>query len=175
MWLTIFDDLHKVMYMSIKPYENIKSFKECGRKKVVESFEWHKLVKHGHNIFGITIVNFGMLMHFHYLVVILDYFTYATFSFFELFWKQPNLYPFMHYVCFYRIVDDWSSMIIAFQTKYTSKYRVLSWSFETLVFPWKQMDFERRHIDWLVWRLTTTIAWHYKHTTKMEKQGFIKK
>jgi hypothetical protein len=39
MWLTIFDDLHKVMYMSIKPYENIKSFKECGRKKVVESFE----------------------------------------------------------------------------------------------------------------------------------------
>jgi hypothetical protein len=39
MWHTIFDDLHKVMYMSIKPYENIKSFKEYGRKKVVESFE----------------------------------------------------------------------------------------------------------------------------------------
>jgi hypothetical protein len=38
MWFTIFDDLHKVMYMSIIPYENIESFKECGRKKVVEIF-----------------------------------------------------------------------------------------------------------------------------------------
>jgi hypothetical protein len=30
------------MYMSINPYENIESFKDCGRKKVVENFEWHK-------------------------------------------------------------------------------------------------------------------------------------
>jgi hypothetical protein len=29
-------------------------------------------------------------------------------------------------------------------------------------------------IDWLVWRLTTTIAWHYMHTLEMKKKGFIK-
>jgi len=40
--LAILDGLHKVMYMSINPYENIEAFKDCGRKKVVESFEWHK-------------------------------------------------------------------------------------------------------------------------------------
>jgi len=39
MQLAILDGLHKVMYMSINPYENIESFKDCGRKKVVESSE----------------------------------------------------------------------------------------------------------------------------------------
>ncbi len=29
-------------------------------------------------------------------------------------------------------------------------------------------------IDWLVWRLTTTIARHYIHTLEMKKKGFIK-
>jgi hypothetical protein len=29
-------------------------------------------------------------------------------------------------------------------------------------------------IDWLVWRLTTTIARHYMHTLEMKKKGFIK-
>jgi hypothetical protein len=29
-------------------------------------------------------------------------------------------------------------------------------------------------IDWLVWRLTTTIACHYMHTLEMKKKGFIK-
>jgi hypothetical protein len=32
-WLTILDGLHKVMYMSINPYESIESFKDHGRKK----------------------------------------------------------------------------------------------------------------------------------------------
>jgi hypothetical protein len=31
-----------------------------------------------------------------------------------------------------------------------------------------------RRIDWLVWRLTTTIACHYMHTLEMKKRGFIK-
>ncbi len=31
-----------------------------------------------------------------------------------------------------------------------------------------------RCIDWLVWRLTTTMAQHYMHQAKMKKQGFIK-
>jgi hypothetical protein len=30
-------------------------------------------------------------------------------------------------------------------------------------------------IDWLVWRLTTTIACHYMHTLEMKKMGFIEK
>jgi hypothetical protein len=38
-WLAIFDDLHEVSYISINPYGNIESFKDYGRKKVVESFE----------------------------------------------------------------------------------------------------------------------------------------
>jgi hypothetical protein len=29
-------------------------------------------------------------------------------------------------------------------------------------------------IDWLVWRLTTTIARHYMQTLEMKKKGFIK-
>ncbi len=29
-------------------------------------------------------------------------------------------------------------------------------------------------INWLVWRLTTTIACHYMHTLEMKKRGFIK-
>jgi hypothetical protein len=34
----------------------------------------------------------------------------------------------------------------------------------------------REHrIDWLVWRLTTTIACHYMHTLEMEKKRFHKK
>jgi hypothetical protein len=28
-----------------------------------------------------------------------------------------------------------------------------------------------RRLDWLVWRLTTTIARHYMHTLEMEKKG----
>ncbi len=32
----------------------------------------------------------------------------------------------------------------------------------------------RRKIDWLVWRLITTIAHHYMHTLEMKKKGFIK-
>ncbi len=31
-----------------------------------------------------------------------------------------------------------------------------------------------RQINWLVWRLTRTVAKHYMHTTKMKKRGFIK-
>jgi hypothetical protein len=29
-------------------------------------------------------------------------------------------------------------------------------------------------IDWLVWRLTTTVAWHYMHQVEMKREGFIK-
>jgi hypothetical protein len=42
---------------------------------------------------------------------------------------------------------------------------------------WLALDikcFRRRRIDWLVWRLTITIAHHYMHTLKMKKKGFIK-
>jgi len=35
----IFCDLHDVMYMSIKPKENIETFKEWGRMKVLQSWE----------------------------------------------------------------------------------------------------------------------------------------
>jgi len=31
-----------------------------------------------------------------------------------------------------------------------------------------------RRLDWLVCRLTTTIAHHYMHTLEMKKKGFIK-
>jgi hypothetical protein len=37
----IFCDLHDVMYMSIKPKENIETFKEWGRMKVLQSWEQH--------------------------------------------------------------------------------------------------------------------------------------
>jgi hypothetical protein len=36
-------------------------------------------------------------------------------------------------------------------------------------------SFRGHRIDWLVWRLTTTIARHYMHTLEMKKKGFIKK
>ncbi len=31
-----------------------------------------------------------------------------------------------------------------------------------------------RLIDWLVWRLTTTMTWHYMHQVEKKRQGFIK-
>jgi hypothetical protein len=31
-----------VIYMTINPSKTIVSFKGCGRKKVIEIFEWHK-------------------------------------------------------------------------------------------------------------------------------------
>jgi hypothetical protein len=42
---------------------------------------------------------------------------------------------------------------------------------------WFALDtkgFRGHRIDWLVWRLTTTIARHYMHTLEMKKKGFIK-
>ncbi len=38
----IFDDLHKVMYMSINPNETIKCLKGHGIEKVVKSFQKHR-------------------------------------------------------------------------------------------------------------------------------------
>jgi hypothetical protein len=40
-WHAILDDLHTVMYMPIKPNENIETFVTCGRKKIVENFTQH--------------------------------------------------------------------------------------------------------------------------------------
>ncbi len=31
-----------------------------------------------------------------------------------------------------------------------------------------------RHINWLVWKLTTIVAQHYMHQVEMKIQGFIK-
>jgi hypothetical protein len=39
-WI-ILHDLHDVLYMSIEPKENIETFKEWGKMKVLESFEQH--------------------------------------------------------------------------------------------------------------------------------------
>jgi hypothetical protein len=42
---------------------------------------------------------------------------------------------------------------------------------------WFSLETKRfwgQRIDWLVWRLVTTIARHYMHTTKMKKCGFIR-
>ncbi len=42
---------------------------------------------------------------------------------------------------------------------------------------WLTLDtkgFRGHKINWLVWRLTTTIAHHYMHTLEMKKKGFIK-
>ncbi len=37
----ILDDLHTVMYMPIKPSENIEAFMTRGRNKIIESFTQH--------------------------------------------------------------------------------------------------------------------------------------
>ncbi len=34
--------------------------------------------------------------------------------------------------------------------------------------------FRGQQIDWLLWRLTTTVARHYMHTVEMKKRGFIR-
>jgi hypothetical protein len=65
------------MYTSINPYENIESFKDCGRKKVVESFEWHKFNESWTRYFWAYYYQFGMLTHFHYWVFVIEYLTYA--------------------------------------------------------------------------------------------------
>ncbi len=37
----ILDDLHAIMYMPIKPSENIEAFMTRGRNKIIESFTQH--------------------------------------------------------------------------------------------------------------------------------------
>ncbi len=37
-----------------------------------------------------------------------------------------------------------------------------------------QKNFKGCKIDWLMWRLTTTITRHYMHTWELKKKGFIK-
>jgi len=59
-WQIILHDLHDVMYMSIEPKENIETFKEWERMKVLQSFEQHSLMTLAHITFGPIIANFGM-------------------------------------------------------------------------------------------------------------------
>ncbi len=40
-------------------------------------------------------------------------------------------------------------------------------------FAFDTKGFRGHRIDWLVWRLITTIAHHYIHTLEMKKKGFI--
>jgi len=41
-------------------------------------------------------------------------------------------------------------------------------------FNFETKGFKEHHIDWLVWRLTTSMAQHYMHQMEMKKWGFIK-
>jgi hypothetical protein len=41
-------------------------------------------------------------------------------------------------------------------------------------FNFETKGFKERYIDWLVWRLTTSMARHYMHQMEMKKRGFIK-
>jgi hypothetical protein len=66
--------------MSITPYKSIESFKDHGRKKLIEGFEQHGPGESWTQYFRAYYCQFGMLMHFLYWVVILDYLTYAIFS-----------------------------------------------------------------------------------------------
>jgi hypothetical protein len=50
-------------------------------------------------------------------------------------------------------------------------------SYHSALKHWLALDtkgFKWHRIDWLVWRLTTTIAHHYMHTLEMKNRGFIK-
>ncbi len=140
MRLAILDGLHKVMYMSINPYENIESFKDSGRKKVVESFGWHKFGESWTQYFWSYYYQFGMLTHFHYWVGFCYWISYISNYFHSLnfFENNPTYILFMHYVCCCRIVDDWLLTIIAFQPRYTSEYKILSWGIEMLIFSWNK-------------------------------------
>ncbi len=40
-------------------------------------------------------------------------------------------------------------------------------------FLFETKGFRGHQIDWLVWRLITTIAQHYVHTFEMKKKGFM--
>jgi hypothetical protein len=54
--------------------------------------------------------------------------------------------------------------------KQTLNHIIVRWNIDLL----NTKGFKGCRIDWLVWRLTTTIAHHYMHTLEMKKIGFIK-
>jgi hypothetical protein len=53
-------DLHDVMYMSIEPKENIETFKEQERLKVLQSFEQHSPSDSWTHYFWTYYCQFGM-------------------------------------------------------------------------------------------------------------------
>jgi hypothetical protein len=63
-WI-ILHDLHDVMYMSIKPKENIETFKEQERLKVLQSLNNIALVTLGHITFEHIIPNL-VCIHFQF-------------------------------------------------------------------------------------------------------------
>lgn len=68
-------------------------------------------------------------------------------------------------------MDDWFSTSATFQPRYMSKHWNLPWCIEVFILFWNKGC----QINWVIWRLTmTTIAYHYMHTSKMKKRGFIK-
>jgi hypothetical protein len=75
----ILDDLHTVMYMPIKPSENIEAFMTCGKKKSLKTSPNIFLVIHGFDIFGPIISKlvceliFNPLLLFHHVVHVPKY------------------------------------------------------------------------------------------------------
>jgi hypothetical protein len=75
------------------------------------------------------------------------------------------------YVC--RIMDGGCSKSAPFQPRHPNEHWIISWCVEMLAYYWHKGPRGYR-IDWLVWRLTTTIARHYMHTLEMKKKKFHK-
>jgi hypothetical protein len=74
----------------------------------------------------------------------------------------------MHYVCCRTIVDDWSSRLL--HSKQDTQASIESYHGDLKHwFSFETKGLKRCHIDWLVWRLTITIAQHYMHTIEMKK------
>jgi hypothetical protein len=79
-----------------------------------------------------------------------------------------------HYVSCRRFVDGGASTNATFKLGHKNINWILPWGIETLVFL-ETKGLQSQQIDWLVWKLITTIVKHYTHMAKMKKYGFIKK
>ncbi len=82
------------------------------------------------------------------------------------------LFTFVHFVYVYRIMDGRCLMSAPCQLRHLGEHWITSRCVETLVCFWHK-GLRRCRIEWLVWRLATTITCHYMDTLEMKKLGFI--
>jgi hypothetical protein len=130
-------------YMSIKPKENIETFKEWGRIKVLQSFEQHSPSDSWTHYFWTYYCQFGMcsfsISIFKTCLFGDSFIVYIPLNGYDHVLSTRTLIKLiLHCALCFIVMNDWPSMCTTFQPRYINKHWVLPWCFKTLVFTWNK-------------------------------------